>query len=278
MHKYFIRRALFAVVTLLGVSISIFLIMRVLPGDPLVAILGVEGHARMTPADREKIMADLGLSAPLPVQYVRWMSHVVRGDLGRSLWMRRAVLPDVLDRFRATLVLTGTALLISTVGGVALGVLASTRPHSWLDRLSGVRAEYDGATKGRRAAGWRRKVKDANGELSPRVMALLRGIAHDLKRNNGHVARGTDAIAEHIVGTGITFQVYRNNKQDMKLTHLARDHFDRNACDAAGRHDLYGLQLQAAKALVTGGAAYGKRALLPLLPERLRLVPAARAS
>ncbi|MCZ4340582.1 phage portal protein [Sphingomonadaceae bacterium G21617-S1] len=128
-----------------------------------------------------------------------------------------------------------------------------------LDRLSGVRAEYDGATKGRRAAGWRRKVKDANGELTPRVLALLRGIAHDLTRNNGHAARGAAALAEHIVGTGITFQVYRNGKQDMKLTQLARDHFDSTTCDAAGRHDLYGLQLQAAKSIVTGGAGLMRR-------------------
>jgi peptide/nickel transport system permease protein len=84
----------------------------------------------------------MGLEEPLPVQYARWISHVVRGDLGRSLWMRRPVLPDVLERFRATLVLTGTALLISTVVGVTLGVLAATRPHSWLDRLSGIAALF----------------------------------------------------------------------------------------------------------------------------------------
>ena len=66
MRKYLARRALYAAVTLLGVSLSIFVILRILPGDPLVAILGVEGHAQMTPADRVRIMADLGLSDPLP--------------------------------------------------------------------------------------------------------------------------------------------------------------------------------------------------------------------
>ena len=72
MQKYLARRAAYAVVTLLGVSLSVFVILRILPGDPLVAILGVEGHAQMRPADRERIMADLGLSDPLPVQYARW--------------------------------------------------------------------------------------------------------------------------------------------------------------------------------------------------------------
>jgi peptide/nickel transport system permease protein len=75
-RKYLARRAAYAAVTLLGVSLSVFVILRVLPGDPLVAILGVEGHARMTPADRVRIMADLGLSDPLPVQYARWLVDI----------------------------------------------------------------------------------------------------------------------------------------------------------------------------------------------------------
>ncbi len=73
MRQYLLRRALFALGTLIGVSMIIFVVLRVLPGDPLVAILGVEGHARMSPVDRAQIMDDLGLSDPLPVQYVRWL-------------------------------------------------------------------------------------------------------------------------------------------------------------------------------------------------------------
>src|SRR5262249_61219750 len=70
--------------------------------------------------------------------YVHWIRHVVRGDLGRSLWMKRPVLGEVLTRLRATLLLTATALLLSTTVGVALGVAAATRPNSILDRLSAV--------------------------------------------------------------------------------------------------------------------------------------------
>ena len=66
------------------------------------------------------------------------MGHVLRGDLGRSLWMKRPVLDEVLRRFRATLVLTASALLLSTLGGIALGVASAMRPHSWLDRVSTV--------------------------------------------------------------------------------------------------------------------------------------------
>ncbi|MFC3579121.1 phage portal protein [Sphingomonas hylomeconis] len=123
----------------------------------------------------------------------------------------------------------------------------------------GPRAEYDGATFGRRAAGWRRTQRDANGELSPAVMAALRGIARDLVRNNPFAARGVATIANNMVGTGITFQVYRDGKIDNALNAKARAHFDTSSCDSGGRHDLYGLQLQAARTIVESGAVIMRR-------------------
>jgi len=123
----------------------------------------------------------------------------------------------------------------------------------------GPRAEYDGATFGRRSAGWRRTQRDANGELSPAVAAALRGIARDLVRNNPFAARGVSTIANNLVGTGITFQVYRDGKIDDALNKKARAHFDTGACDASGRHDLYGLQLQAARTIVESGAVVMRR-------------------
>src|SRR2546427_13156356 len=86
MRKYLARRAVYAAVTLLGVSLSIFVILRLLPGDPLVAILGVEGHAHMAPADRVRIMADLGLSDPLPVQNFHWLGHIFSCRLASPLF------------------------------------------------------------------------------------------------------------------------------------------------------------------------------------------------
>ncbi len=121
------------------------------------------------------------------------------------------------------------------------------------------RAEYDGATFGRRAAGWRRTQRDANGELTPAVTAALRGIARDLVRNNPFAARGVATIANNLVGTGITFQVYRDGKIDDALNRKARAHFDTVSCDASGRHDLYGLQLQAARTIVESGAVVMRR-------------------
>lgn len=126
-------------------------------------------------------------------------------------------------------------------------------------RRNGSRAEYDGATTGRRAAGWRRTQRDANAELTPAVMAALRGVARDLVRNNPYAARGVAAIAENIVGTGITFQVYRDGKIDATLNALAREHFDKSNCDALGGLDLYGLQLQAARCIVESGEVLVRR-------------------
>jgi peptide/nickel transport system permease protein len=134
MSQYLTRRLLLLVPVLAGVSIIVFLVLHLSPGDPAEIMLG----SQATKEDLARLRAELGLTEPLHVQYVHWMSHVVRGDLGRSLWMKRPVLTEVLERFRATLVLTGTALVLSTVGGLALGIASATRPNSLLDRLSAV--------------------------------------------------------------------------------------------------------------------------------------------
>src|SRR5262249_38184223 len=127
------RRLLLLVPVLAGVSVIIFMVLHLSPGDPAEIMLG----SQATKEDLARLRADLGLNEPLHVQYMHWIGHVARGDLGRSLWMKRPVLGEVLTRLRATL-LTATALLLSTTIGVALGVAAATRPNSALDRLSAV--------------------------------------------------------------------------------------------------------------------------------------------
>ncbi|HUG35621.1 MAG TPA: ABC transporter permease [Candidatus Limnocylindrales bacterium] len=134
MTRYIVQRLLLLVPVLAGVSVVVFLVLHLSPGDPAEVMLG----SQATQEDLSRLRAELGLTEPLHVQYVRWISHVLRGDLGRSLWMKRPVLAEVLERFKATLILTGTALLLSTLGGVALGVVSATRPNSVLDRLSAV--------------------------------------------------------------------------------------------------------------------------------------------
>src|SRR5437773_1508776 len=136
MRKCLARRAVYALVTLLGVSLSIFVILRILPGDPLVAILGVEGHARMTPADRVRIMADLGLSDPLPVQYGHWLRDIAAGRLGKSFFRGDTVAELIRHRGPISAEIGVLALVISWLVGMPIGVLSAFRPNSVPDGLA----------------------------------------------------------------------------------------------------------------------------------------------
>jgi len=131
-RRYLARRLLLLVPVLAGVSIVIFLVLHLSPGDPAEIMLG----SQATKEDLARLREQMGLNEPLPVQYVHWISHVLRGDLGRSLWMKRPVLPEVLQRLKATLLLTVTALVLSTVVGLAFGVASAAWPRSLLDRFS----------------------------------------------------------------------------------------------------------------------------------------------
>jgi peptide/nickel transport system permease protein len=133
-RRYVVRRLLLLAPVLLGVSVIIFMVLHLAPGDPAEIMLG----SQATQADLERLRAELGLTQPLYVQYVHWVGLVARGDLGRSIWMKRPVLNEVLGRFKATLVLTGAALVLSTAAGLALGIASAIRPNSLLDRLSAV--------------------------------------------------------------------------------------------------------------------------------------------
>ena len=135
MQKYLLRRALFALGTLIGVSLIIFVVLRILPGDPLVAILGVEGHASMAPADRAVIMRDLGLSDSLPVQYVRWMRDIATGQLGKSFFRGDTVTDLILHRGPLSAEIAILALVISWLVGLPVGILSAIRPNGWADAV-----------------------------------------------------------------------------------------------------------------------------------------------
>jgi len=129
---YALRRLFLAVPVLFGVSVLVFAVLHLAPGDPAAIMLG----AQATKEDVVRLHRDLGLDQPLVVQYVRWMGHVLQGDLGRSIPLGRAVLPEVLLRFKATLVLTAGALLIAILLGLAAGIVSAVKQYTWLDRIS----------------------------------------------------------------------------------------------------------------------------------------------
>src|SRR5690554_4436355 len=116
MAGYILKRLIAAIPVLLGLSVIVFLIMALIPGDPATAILG----AYATPENVERINRDLGLDRSLPEQYFIWMGNLLQGDFGRSFILNRPVLDEILDRFGATLILAGTSLVLCSI----LGLLA----------------------------------------------------------------------------------------------------------------------------------------------------------
>src|SRR5215510_15655447 len=132
MRRYLVERLVSGVFVLVGVSLIVFILSRLAPGDPAQVMLGPLATPRELAALREQF----GLDRPILVQYGRWLSHVVQGDLGRSIMLHRAVLPEIWERFRATAVLAAGGMLLAFPLGVLVGVLAAVRPGSGLDRLS----------------------------------------------------------------------------------------------------------------------------------------------
>jgi ABC-type dipeptide/oligopeptide/nickel transport system permease component len=129
---YAFRRLLLAVPVLFGVSVLVFSVLHLAPGDPAAIMLG----AQATKEDVQRLHRDLGLDQPLVIQYLHWVGQVLRGDLGRSIPLGRAVLPEVLLRFKATLLLTAGALAIAVLLGLIAGIVSAVKQYSWLDRLS----------------------------------------------------------------------------------------------------------------------------------------------
>ena len=136
MQKYLLRRGLFALGTVIGVSLIVFVVLRILPGDPLVALLGVEGHAKMTPADRAVIMKDLGFSDSLPVQYGRWLRDIASGQLGKSFFRGDTVRDLILHRGPLSAEIALLALVISWLVGLPVGILSAVRPNGWADAIT----------------------------------------------------------------------------------------------------------------------------------------------
>jgi peptide/nickel transport system permease protein len=128
---YVTRRLAWGVLVLLGVSIVTFITAFAVPADPARLIGGI--HA--TSAALANIRQAYGLDQPLPVQYLRYMQHVLHGDLGRSFSTSEDVLPAILDRLPATGVLAIAGILCELAIGLPIGVLAALRPHHASDRL-----------------------------------------------------------------------------------------------------------------------------------------------
>jgi peptide/nickel transport system permease protein len=132
MTSYIIRRLLSLIPTLLGVSIIVFLFLRMIPGDPALALAGE--HA--TDANVERIREEFGLNKPLYEQYLTYMGKVLRGDLGRSVFNKRYVTDELRARFPATLELSVCALIVAMIVGLPAGIISATKRNSIFDNAA----------------------------------------------------------------------------------------------------------------------------------------------
>lgn len=129
MTNYIIRRLLLAIPTIIGVTLLVFWSIRLVPGDPAIALAG----ELATPELIAKVRADMGLDQPVLVQYTRYIGRIFQGDMGRSVRSGLPVLEEIQIRLPRTLTLAVTSLLVSSIIGIIVGVYAATRPNSWFD-------------------------------------------------------------------------------------------------------------------------------------------------
>jgi peptide/nickel transport system permease protein len=131
MLDYILRRLGLMVLTLFGVSIAIFLLLRIVPGN--IADILFDSAGLVDPAEKQQIIADLGLDQPLVTQYVRWIVGLAHGDLGYSYVSEKPVLDEILPRIPITARLAGLALIFAICTGVPFGVISAIRQNTWLD-------------------------------------------------------------------------------------------------------------------------------------------------
>ena len=131
MGRYILFRAAASVPVLIGITIIVFVILSLIPGNPATAILG----SYATPENVARLNAQLGLDRPLVQRYFIWLGNLLQGDLGRSFSLNRPVIDEILERFNATLILSGLAFVMCSVLGILAGVISATRQYGLADKL-----------------------------------------------------------------------------------------------------------------------------------------------
>ncbi len=130
MTGYILKRLLSAIPVLLGITVIVFLIMALIPGDPATAILG----SYATPENVARLNRDLGLDKTLVEQYFIWLGNMLTGDFGQSFALNRPVIDEVLERFNGTLILAGTAFVVCSILGVMAGVVSAANQYGTADK------------------------------------------------------------------------------------------------------------------------------------------------
>jgi peptide/nickel transport system permease protein len=146
MTAYVVRRLLMALVVIIIVTLLVFFIIRLLPGDPLIIFLGQQAQSTtISPERLDYLREEYGLNDPIMMQYFHWMSGVLRGDLGTSIYYFEDVGKLMAERFPITLHLGVLALVFGNAIGIFLGVMAAIRHGKWIDTVATILA-YIGVT------------------------------------------------------------------------------------------------------------------------------------
>jgi peptide/nickel transport system permease protein len=136
MYSYIVRRLAFGILTVIGVSIIVFAVLRILPGDPLVALFGPEGFTKLSAAERAGYMKQLGLSDPLVVQYFRWVGDIASGNFGHSFFRSESVGEMILRRGPLTAEIAAISVVLSWIVGIPVAMVSALRPNSIGDNIS----------------------------------------------------------------------------------------------------------------------------------------------
>ncbi len=133
MSKYILRRLLLAIPTLFGITALIFAVMRLLPGDPLAVMFGIEELHRFTEEERARLLAQLGLDKPLAIQYISWLGDIARGNMGESFFRGDSVSQLIRERGMVSVEIGVLAVAFSWLMGIPAGIVSAMRPNSLLD-------------------------------------------------------------------------------------------------------------------------------------------------
>ena len=133
MGRYTAKRIGLFIPTIFLMTILVFVVMRVIPGDPAIALLEGDGGGSYTTADLERLRTELGTDRNLFVQYADWVGGIFQGDFGDSFWFKAPVMTELGERIPRTLELAVLAIVMAVVFSVPLGIMSAIRPDSWLD-------------------------------------------------------------------------------------------------------------------------------------------------
>lgn len=132
MYKYIIKRVLMMIPVIIGLSLLVFAVLKMTPGDPARVVAGAEADE----AAVAQIRQELGLDKPLLQQYVDYMLGLVRGDMGESYTTGKPVFDEIVSRMPTTFILAFSGVLIAVVIGIPLGIISATKQYSFLDNIS----------------------------------------------------------------------------------------------------------------------------------------------